>query len=36
VSAFLTLGQTGDDEPELDSAQGAAAHVRNFLGATAQ
>jgi diguanylate cyclase (GGDEF)-like protein len=36
VSAFLTVAQTGDDEPELDSAQGAAAHVRNFLGAAAQ
>jgi diguanylate cyclase (GGDEF)-like protein len=36
VSAFLTVAQTGDDESELDSAQGAAAHVRNFLGAAAE
>ena len=35
VSAFLNVAQTGDDEPELDSAQGAAAHVRNFLGVAA-
>ncbi|MGZ4327728.1 MAG: bifunctional diguanylate cyclase/phosphohydrolase [Solirubrobacteraceae bacterium] len=35
VSAFLNVAQTGDDEPELDSAQGAAAHVRNFLDVAA-
>ena len=36
VSAFLKIASTPDREPELDSAQGAAVHVRNFLGATAQ
>jgi diguanylate cyclase (GGDEF)-like protein len=32
VDAFLTVAETAADEPELDSAQGAAAHVRAFLG----
>ena len=36
VSAFLTLTHADRDEPELDSAQGAAAHVRKFLGAAAE
>lgn len=36
VSAFLTLTHADHDEPELDSAQGAAAHVRKFLGAAAE
>jgi diguanylate cyclase (GGDEF)-like protein len=36
VDAFLTLAQAADDKPDLDSAQGAATHVRNFLGVAAE
>ncbi len=36
VSAFLNVAESRDDERKLDSAQGAAAHVRNFLGAAAE
>jgi diguanylate cyclase (GGDEF)-like protein len=37
VSAFLTVAESEQDgEPELDSAQGAAAHVRKFLGVAAE
>ena len=32
VNAFLTVAEMDVDEPELDSAQGAAAHVRALLG----
>jgi diguanylate cyclase (GGDEF)-like protein len=36
VTAFMTVARPHDDEPELDSAQGAAAHVRKFLGVAAE